>query len=372
MYRYIDIDLTRGADDVCSSYTIGRDGENRATAFRLKLPDKFVSSSVIIEFKLADGSSYSSRVLPYSEEIVYPLEEFLMIEGLMTAAVVITDVTSGTVVKPFQKRFVVSNAINVVPDSGLPYSVASDHEKRISILENNQNQADFAENNSTAPSYIKNRSHFDTAGFTLKWDGVIGDREFISESGDDDEYVSGFVKISDVPPNECAMSKINSDDIRITMQDGSVYSFTDLMEEYCDNIVESIAPDVYAADEMAVFVLSDEYDVSDGEGVILTRGIWLFWCEEGFVSDMKIPDGAKAIDLKYIPKKAFGSIEVVSDTSSEVAIGVFDKDGKETERVRIPKGKTPVKGVDYMTTADINNIVAKTIQQLSKWNGGSY
>ena len=135
MYRYVDIDLTRGADDICTSYSIGNDGEHKATALRVKLPDKFVNSSIVFEFKVADGSSFSSKMIPFNSEIVFVLENFLMVEGLMAIGVVAIDMTTNAVVKPFQKTFVVSDSINVLPTQGFPYGLAADHETRITESE---------------------------------------------------------------------------------------------------------------------------------------------------------------------------------------------------------------------------------------------
>lgn len=135
MYNYIDIDLRNGADDVCSAYSIGRDNENLAAALRLFLPDKYLNCSIIFEFEIADGSKYISKPLSYESEIVYPLQSFLMIEGLLKIAVVATDVSSQRVMKPFERTFVVSESINALPSQGFEYIVAADHEKRIKSIE---------------------------------------------------------------------------------------------------------------------------------------------------------------------------------------------------------------------------------------------
>lgn len=375
MCRFIEIDLTRGADDVCSSYTIGRDGENRAETLKIILPEKYLNCNILLEFELADGSKFMSKPLAYNEVIEYHLESYLMVEGLMRIGVIAVDLTSGAVIKPFEKTFVVSEAINALPEEMSPYSIVTDHEKRIALLESNQAQTDFLENDPNAASYIKNRSHFDTPGYTVAWDGVIGDKETMTEGSDDDDdddFIC-YVKVSDELPDEYALSKISTDDIVVATQDGETFLLTDLAEEYRENIVETIAAgSCYTAEDCVIFVLSDEYDVSGGEGIALTKGIWFMYTEEFFVSGLKVPSGAKAIDLKYIPDKAFGSIEVVSDNSSQVIIGIFNKDGKETNRVYIPKGKVPVKGVDYMTSYDISTLVSRVISELPKWNGGSY
>lgn len=135
MYNYIDIDLRNGADDVCSVYSIGRDNENLASALRLSLPDKYLNCSIMFEFEIADGSKYISRPLTFETETIYPLQDFLMVEGLMKIAVVAIDVSSQRVMKPFERTFVISESINALPSQGFEYIVAADHEKRIANVE---------------------------------------------------------------------------------------------------------------------------------------------------------------------------------------------------------------------------------------------
>lgn len=138
MYNYIDIDLRNGADDVCSVYSIGRDNENLSAALRLFLPDKYLNCSMMFEFEIADGSKYISKPLPFEPEIVYPLQSFLMVEGLLKIAVVATDVSSQRVMKPFERTFVVSESINALPSQGYSYVLATDHETRIENVEKNK------------------------------------------------------------------------------------------------------------------------------------------------------------------------------------------------------------------------------------------
>lgn len=135
MYRYVYIDLSVGADVVCSDYSIGRDSEEKATALRVKLPDKFINSNIVFEFEISDGSSYTSKLIPFAEEIVYELPAFLMVEGSLSIGVVAIDATNGSVVKPFLRTFVVSYSINALKKQGIPYGVALDHETRIKKLE---------------------------------------------------------------------------------------------------------------------------------------------------------------------------------------------------------------------------------------------
>lgn len=138
MYNYVDIDLRNGADDVCTVYSIGREGENLASALRLFLPDKYLNCSIMFEFEIADGSKYTSKPLCFESEIVYMLQSFMMIEGLMKIAVVATDVSSQRVMKPFERTFVVSESINALPSQGFEYFVAADHERRIAYVEKNK------------------------------------------------------------------------------------------------------------------------------------------------------------------------------------------------------------------------------------------
>lgn len=135
MYKFIDIDLRNGADDVCSDYSIGRDSENLAAALRLFLPDKYLNCSVMFEFEIADGSKYTSKPMLFDSEIVFPLMSFIMVEGFLKIAVVLTEVSSQMVKKPFEKTFVVSEAVNALPSQGFEYLVAADHEKRLNVVE---------------------------------------------------------------------------------------------------------------------------------------------------------------------------------------------------------------------------------------------
>ena len=138
MYKYIDIDLRNGADDVCSVYSIGRDSENLASALKLYLPDKYLNCSIMFEFEIADGSKYTSKPLVFEPEIVYPLRSFLMVEGLMKIAVVLTDVSLMRVMKPFERTFVVSESVNALFEQGYEYILATNHEERIAKVEKNK------------------------------------------------------------------------------------------------------------------------------------------------------------------------------------------------------------------------------------------
>lgn len=135
MYHYIVIDLTRGADDVCSSYSIGRKGENLAEALKIIVPERYLNCNILLEFGLADGSKFVSKSIPYAEVIEYPLGSHLMLEGLMVIGIVAVDATTGAVFKPFEKTFVVSDSLNILPTEGAPYGVVADHEKRLKEVE---------------------------------------------------------------------------------------------------------------------------------------------------------------------------------------------------------------------------------------------
>lgn len=135
MYHYIVIDLTRGADVVCSSYSIGRKGENLAEALKIIVPERYLNCNILLEFGLADGSKFVSKSIPYAEVIEYPLGSHLMLEGLMVIGIVAVDATTGAVFKPFEKTFVVSDSLNILPTEGAPYGVVADHEKRLKEVE---------------------------------------------------------------------------------------------------------------------------------------------------------------------------------------------------------------------------------------------
>ena len=58
-----------------------------------------------------------------------------MLEGLMVIGIVAVDATTGAVFKPFEKTFIVSESLNILPTEGAPYGVVADHEKRLKEVE---------------------------------------------------------------------------------------------------------------------------------------------------------------------------------------------------------------------------------------------
>ena len=69
----------------------------------------------------------------------------------------------------------------------------------------------------------------------------------------------------------------------------------------------------------------------------------------------------------------FSPVATVKETESGVIISIQDKNGTTTATVKNgAKGDTPVKGVDYFTTADKNEMVNLVINSLPIWTGGSY
>lgn len=334
MYRYIDIDLTRGADDVCSSYTIGRDGEHIATAFRVKLPDKFVNSNIVFEFKLSDGSGYSSKVMPFEEELVFAIEEFLMVEGLMTVSIVATDVTTGAVVKPFQKMFVVSNATNVLPRQGIPYGVASDHEERLKKIEGNR--SDMEENNPEALDFIRNRTHYETEPTTLEWNGNVDGKESIPlmEYEDDGELIQYVLyKIADEIPMPEAFLQLQPKDVEVVMSGESVSGEDAFGESFevmnlADGKIFMVVPVIaYCVEDNVTTEIPD----TDGMTVTLNKGLWfirvLQYGETMYVKSVTV-SGVKQLDLKFIPDVAFAKAELKYGYNY-VSLVITDRYGKK-------------------------------------------
>lgn len=137
--RDITIDL-RGAEVICSSYSIGRDGENNATEFVVKFPDKLVGYNVIFEFFHESGWKYSSEVFPYAREIIFSLPDRVVSAGELTLSIVC--VKGSNVYKPFERTFVVQESIGVNENEGVELEWIDDHERRITALEESEEITD--------------------------------------------------------------------------------------------------------------------------------------------------------------------------------------------------------------------------------------
>lgn len=62
----------------------------------------------------------------------------------------------------------------------------------------------------------------------------------------------------------------------------------------------------------------------------------------------------------------------VTHTWNGTILTVSSASGTSSANLAGPKGDTPVKGVDYYTTADKNEIVSLVLNALPAWQGGSY
>lgn len=420
VYRYIDIDLTRGADDVCSSYAIGRDGENRAEALRITLPERYLNCNILLEFALADGSKFVSKLLPYAEVIEYPLESYLMLEGLMVIGVVAVDATTGAVYKPFEKTFVVSGALNVLPSDGAPYGVVADHEKRLAEVEKTVDgleavegevaknsearhehsnmtvldklgasgdsltydgqpikggggQADWQQPDPAAVDYIKNRTHYETVPFAVAWDGDTEGRESVylfDVQGDESTYSMYLVKVADDIAAPLAFETLTADDLKFddggnTVPGGDIVgSFT--VTKFNGGYM--VAPYlVYcAADSVQVELTEFETTVTVG------KGLWYVFGGGTYLKSVSFPASVHQLEKRYIPELEKTMI-ILSENKQAAVIGVTDRDGKVISAVGVPTtASVPKKGVDYWTSEDKREIVNDVIEALPKWMGGDY
>lgn len=418
VYRYIDIDFTRGADDVCSSYAIGRDGENRAEALRITLPERYLNCNILLEFALADGSKFVSKSLPYAEVIEYPLESYLMLEGLMVIGVVAVDATTGAVYKPFEKTFVVSGALNVLPSDGAPYGVVADHEKRLAevektvdgleavegeIAKNSQarhehgnmtvldklgadgdsltfdgqpikgggssTQSNWQQPDPAAVDYVKNRTHYETVPFAVAWDGDTEGRESVylfDVQGDGTAYQMHLIKVADDIAAPLAFESLTADDLKFdeggnTVPGGDIVGSDFAVTKFNGGYM--IAPYlVYcAADSVQVELAEFETTVTVG------KGLWYIFGGGTYLKSVSFPGSVKRLDKKYVPD----IIKVnLAQQDKYIVITVTDRDGG-TQSAALWYSK-PQKGVDYWTDEDKQEVVNDVIAALPSWTGGDY
>lgn len=66
------------------------------------------------------------------------------------------------------------------------------------------------------------------------------------------------------------------------------------------------------------------------------------------------------------------TLDKLSDSNGKLQYNGFDVGLKGDKGADGKDGKTPVKGTDYWTTADKEEIVADTLAALPTWTGGSY
>lgn len=138
--EYITVDL-RGAEPICSSYLIGREGENGVTAFQIELPDKYLNCYVLLEFEFENGRKMSSEFIDFNETVEYEIQNSILIPGEVKIGVTLVEKNSKKVKKPFERTFIVSDTIDVLEGVFDEYGVAADHESRIRKLEENGSSA---------------------------------------------------------------------------------------------------------------------------------------------------------------------------------------------------------------------------------------
>lgn len=409
MYHYIVIDLTRGADDVCPSYSIGRKGENLAEALKIIVPERYLNCNILLEFGLADGSKFVSKSIPYAEVIEYPLGSHLMLEGLMVIGIVAVDATTGAVFKPFEKTFVVSDSLNILPTEGTPYGVVADHEKRLKevedeVIENTKSrhehdnktvldkleadgdsltydgqpikgggsstQGDWQQSDPAAGDYIKNRTHYETAPFAVTWDGNAEGRESVylfdmeSDNGAADKFY--LVKVADDIAVPLAFESLTVNDLKFNEGGNTVPGADIVGSDFAVSKFSSgymVAPYlVYCAADSVQLELA-EFETT----ITVTKGLWYVTGGSTYLESVSFPGSVKRLDKKYVPD----IIKVdLAQQDKYIVITVTDRDGG-TQSAALWYSK-PQKGVDYWTDEDKQEVVNNVIAALPSWTGGDY
>ena len=96
---------------------------------------------------------------------------------------------------------------------------------------------------------------------------------------------------------------------------------------------------------------------------------------KGNISEQESLQGGVALDVVYnggggTGQDGFSPIAKVTDTTEGVLIEITDKNGKTSATVKDGKnGYTPIKGVDYFTQSDKDEIKQSVISALPKYNG---
>lgn len=238
-------------------------------------------------------------------------------------------------------------------------------------------QGDWQQSDPAAADYIKNRTHYDVSGYSIEWDGKIGDRVSVLLAHTEEEGEICLVKIAD-DVSTASLLNVSSDDVQVS-SNGEITAFSDYFEPIDKLFTAHANGSFYDAASYIVLVTGDSCDVSEiyteigADSVILSEGLWVFKSSHDFISKINVPDSTKQLDIKYIPDIAFGKIELEAHEGYST-IKVTDRNGKvtSTDIKDGTIGKTPVKGTDYWTATDKAEIVNETISALPKWNGGSY
>lgn len=408
MYHYIVIDLTRGADDVCPSYSIGRKGENLAEALKIIVPERYLNCNILLEFGLADGSKFVSKSIPYAEVIEYPLGSHLMLEGLMVIGIVAVDATTGAVFKPFEKTFVVSDSLNILPTEGAPYGVVADHEKRLKEVEDEvtentklrhehsnktvldkleadgdsltydgqpikgdggSTQGDWQQSDPAAKDYIKNRTHYETDAFEVTWDGSTQDKDsvYLFDMEDGDGAVDKFylVKVADDIAVPLAFESLTVNDLKFN-ENGHTVPGTDIVGEFAIakfNGGYMVAPYLVYCTTNSVQLELAEFETT----ITVGKGLWYITGGGTYLESVSFPASVMRLDKKYIPDTV--KVEI-AQRDKYVIITVTDRDGG-TQSAALWYTK-PQKGVDYWTDEDKQEIVKDVIAALPSWTGGDY
>ena len=134
MVHYTEIDLTNGKP-VCSSYLIGRENENATEAIRLIVPPKYALCKFVFDFRLEDGSSYSSAKIGYSDTgtIEYTLPQHVLRKGALVIGIRAMDSATGFVKRVFERSFVCSENITSEGET-LPAELINDLVDQINLL----------------------------------------------------------------------------------------------------------------------------------------------------------------------------------------------------------------------------------------------
>ena len=126
--RYATIDLS-SSPPKCDDVVLGVKGEHCANTLRVFTTKDYSEMMFYFDFKLADGSKFSSKAVDYSEVIIYNLKSFLLKGDSLTVDLVAFG--KGKTIKPFSKTFVVNSAINGADEISEEGSMLEDIFERI-------------------------------------------------------------------------------------------------------------------------------------------------------------------------------------------------------------------------------------------------
>lgn len=134
MVHYTEIDLT-GVKSTCSSYLLGRENENATEVIRLIVPPMYAMCKFVFDFRLEDGSKYSSAKIDYNDngKIEYSLPQHVLRKGVLVIGIRAEDAATGFVKRCFERSFVCSENITSEKED-VPSDVLDDLVSKVNLL----------------------------------------------------------------------------------------------------------------------------------------------------------------------------------------------------------------------------------------------